>query len=80
VKVSSRGWVSQPDTTAKVTYAEFTAVNEELLSKKPSNLTFEEAASIPLPGLTAWQCLVDNTKVKQGDKVIKCSSTLELVA
>jgi NADPH:quinone reductase-like Zn-dependent oxidoreductase len=61
---------ARPDTTSKGTYAEFTAVDEELLAKKPSNLTFEEAASIPLAGLTAWQCLVDNTKVKQGNKVL----------
>lgn len=61
---------ARPDTTPAGTYAEFTAVDEELLAKKPSNLTFEEAASIPLAGLTAWQCLVDNTKVKQGDKVL----------
>lgn len=61
---------ARPDTTAEGTYAEFTTVDEELLAKKPSNLTFEEAASIPLAGLTAWQCLVDNTKVKQGDKVL----------
>jgi len=61
---------ARPDTTNKGTYAEFTTVDEELLANKPSNLTFEEAASIPLAGLTAWQCLVDNTKVKQGDKVL----------
>ncbi|WP_407269909.1 NADP-dependent oxidoreductase [Radiobacillus sp. PE A8.2] len=61
---------ARPDTTAKGTYAEFTTVDQELLAKKPSNLTFEEAASIPLAGLTAWQCLVDNTQVKQGDKVL----------
>ncbi|QXE02540.1 NADP-dependent oxidoreductase [Terribacillus sp. DMT04] len=61
---------ARPDTTREGTYAEFTTVDEELLAKKPSNLTFEEAASIPLAGLTAWQCLVDNTKVKQGDKVL----------
>ena len=61
---------ARPDTTNEGTYAEFTTVDEELLAKKPSNLTFEEAASIPLAGLTAWQCLVDNTKVKQGDKVL----------
>lgn len=61
---------ARPDTTPAGTYAEFTAVDDELLAKKPSNLTFEEAASIPLAGLTAWQCLVDNTKVKKGDKVL----------
>ncbi|MFD1779121.1 NADP-dependent oxidoreductase [Fredinandcohnia salidurans] len=61
---------ARPDTTPRGTYAEYTVVDEELLAKKPSNLTFEEAASIPLAGLTAWQCLVDKTKVKQGDKVL----------
>lgn len=61
---------ARPDTTPNGTYAEFTTVDEDLLAKKPSNLTFEEAASIPLAGLTAWQCLVDETKVKQGDKVL----------
>jgi NADPH:quinone reductase-like Zn-dependent oxidoreductase len=61
---------ARPDTTAEGTYAEYTTVDVELLAKKPSNLTFEEAASIPLAGLTAWQCLVDNTKVKRGDKVL----------
>ncbi|MBY0099460.1 NADP-dependent oxidoreductase [Mesobacillus maritimus] len=61
---------ARPDTTNKGTYAEFTTVDEDLLAKKPSNLTFEEAASIPLAGLTAWQCLVDTTKAKQGDKVL----------
>ncbi|MCC3359268.1 NADP-dependent oxidoreductase [Bacillus sp. REN16] len=61
---------ARPDTTPKGTYAEYTTVDEELLAKKPGNLTFEEAASIPLAGLTAWQCLVDKTKVKRGDKVL----------
>ncbi|MCT2534886.1 NADP-dependent oxidoreductase [Aquibacillus koreensis] len=61
---------ARPDTTPEGTYAEFTTVDEELLAKKPSNLSFEEAASIPLAGLTAWQCLVDTTKVKEGDKVL----------
>jgi len=61
---------ARPDTTPRGTYAEYTIVDEELLAKKPGNLTFEEAASIPLAGLTAWQCLVDKTKVKQGDKVL----------
>ncbi len=61
---------ARPDTTPRGTYAEFTTVDEELLARKPENLTFEEAASIPLAGLTAWQCLVDKTNVKQGDKVL----------
>ncbi|MRH42676.1 zinc-binding dehydrogenase [Aquibacillus halophilus] len=61
---------ARPDTTANGTYAEYTTVDENLLAKKPKNISFEEAASIPLAGLTAWQCLVDKTGVKKGDKVL----------
>ncbi|WP_226038094.1 NADP-dependent oxidoreductase [Aquibacillus saliphilus] len=61
---------ARPDTTADGTYAEYTTVDENLLAKKPKNLSYEEAASIPLAGLTAWQCLVDKTEVKKGDKVL----------
>eukprot|EP01103_Thecamoeba_quadrilineata_P019743 TRINITY_DN813_c0_g1_i4.p1 TRINITY_DN813_c0_g1~~TRINITY_DN813_c0_g1_i4.p1 ORF type:complete len:158 (+),score=21.64 TRINITY_DN813_c0_g1_i4:14-487(+) len=39
--------------------AEYVAINESLVSIKPSNLNFEEAASIPLCGLTSYQSLVD---------------------
>ncbi|GGM39978.1 oxidoreductase [Paraliobacillus quinghaiensis] len=61
---------ARPDTTNQGTYAEFTAVDEEFLANKPHNISFEEAASIPLAGLTAWQCLVDVLKVKSGEKVL----------
>lgn len=61
---------ARPDTTNEGTYATFTTVDENLLAKKPKSLTFEEAASIPLAGLTAWQCLIDFTKVKKDDKVL----------
>ena len=36
---------------------------------KPKNITMEEAASIPLVGLTAWQALVENARLKKGQKV-----------
>ncbi|MBO1911937.1 NADP-dependent oxidoreductase, partial [Microvirga sp. 3-52] len=52
------------------TYAEYVAVNEDLVALKPANVSFEEAASVPLAGLTAWQCLVDFGQVKSGDKVL----------
>ncbi len=51
------------------TFAEFIAVNEADLAPKPKNLSMEEAASIPLVGLTAWQALVEIGKVKPGQKV-----------
>lgn len=52
------------------TFAESIAVSEGDVALKPANLTMEEAASIPLVGLTAWQVLVELARVKQGDKVL----------
>jgi NADPH:quinone reductase-like Zn-dependent oxidoreductase len=52
------------------TFAEFIAVREDDLAIKPKNLTMEEAASIPLVGLTAWQALIERAKLKKGQKVL----------
>ena len=51
------------------TFAEFITVNTADLALKPKNISMEEAASIPLVGLTAWQALVEVGKVKAGQKV-----------
>lgn len=51
------------------TFAEYISVNESDLAIKPKNLTMEEAASIPLVGLTSWQALVEIGKIKKGQKV-----------
>jgi NADPH:quinone reductase-like Zn-dependent oxidoreductase len=51
------------------TFAEFIAMNETDVAPKPRNISMEEAASIPLVGLTAWQALVEVAKVKPGQKV-----------
>lgn len=51
------------------TFAEYIAVSENDLAIKPHNISMEEAASIPLVGLTAWQALVDIAKLKKGQKV-----------
>lgn len=40
------------------------------LAHTPTSLTDLEAASLPLAGLTAWQCLVDAAKVQPGEKVL----------
>lgn len=52
------------------TFAEFIAVAEDDLALKPKTLTMEEAASIPLVGLTAWQVLVERANLKAGQKVL----------
>jgi NADPH:quinone reductase-like Zn-dependent oxidoreductase len=51
------------------TFAERIAINEADVALKPKKLSMEEAASIPLVGLTAWQALVEVGKVKPGQKV-----------
>lgn len=51
------------------TFAEFVPVKEASLALKPKGLTMEEAASIPLVGLTAWQALVEKANLKKGQKV-----------
>jgi NADPH:quinone reductase-like Zn-dependent oxidoreductase len=51
------------------TFAEFIAVNENDVAPKPKNITMEEAASIPLVSLTAWQALVERANLKKGQKI-----------
>lgn len=51
------------------TFAELIAVNEADVALKPKKLTMEEAASIPLVALTAWQALVEKADLKKGQKV-----------
>src|SRR5256714_1612198 len=52
------------------TFAEFIAMNEDAVAIKPKALTMEEAASIPLVGLTAWQVLIERANLKKGQKVL----------
>jgi alcohol dehydrogenase len=51
------------------TFAEFIAVRESSVAAKPKTVGMEEAASIPLVALTAWQALVDIAKLRAGQKV-----------
>jgi alcohol dehydrogenase len=51
------------------TFAEFVPVKEASLALKPRGLTMEEAAAIPLVGLTAWQALVEKAQLQAGQKV-----------
>ena len=60
---------SRPDDFHIGTFAEFVAVKEASLAPKPASLSMEEAASIPLVGLTAWQALVEIAKLRAGQKV-----------
>lgn len=51
------------------TFAELIAVHEDALALKPENISMEEAASLPLVALTAWQVLVETARLKPGQKV-----------
>jgi NADPH:quinone reductase-like Zn-dependent oxidoreductase len=51
------------------TFAEYIAIDEADVAFKPKNLSMQEAASIPLVGLTARQVLVDRANLKKGQKV-----------
>ncbi|MHA6695020.1 NAD(P)-dependent alcohol dehydrogenase [Homoserinimonas sp. A520] len=51
-------------------FAEYVAIPEKLLGHKPKNLTFDQAATVPLSARTALQALRDGGKVKAGDKVL----------
>lgn len=50
-------------------FAECIAMNEKDVALKPKNLSMEEAASLPLVSLTAWQALVEKADLKSGQKV-----------
>lgn len=61
---------ARPDGMQSGTFAEFVMVKEQDLAKKPANLSHEEAASLPLVALTAWQALVSKANLQAGQKVL----------
>src|SRR6266540_4180171 len=52
------------------TFAEYIAIDQADLAVKPSSLTMEEAAAVPLVALAASQALVDLAQVKPGQKIL----------
>jgi NADPH:quinone reductase-like Zn-dependent oxidoreductase len=61
---------ARPDDDRIGAFAECIAIQEDAVAKKPKTLSMEEAASIPLVGLTAWQVLVERANLKTGQKVL----------
>jgi NADPH:quinone reductase-like Zn-dependent oxidoreductase len=51
-------------------FAEYVCVTEELVALKPANLSFEEAAAVPLAAFTALQGLRDKGQIQSGQKVL----------
>jgi NADPH:quinone reductase-like Zn-dependent oxidoreductase len=56
--------------TYRGSYAEYVVVPERSLARKPRNLTHEQAASIPLAALTAWQALLNHGKLRPQQRVL----------
>ncbi|RYL95075.1 NADP-dependent oxidoreductase [Sporolactobacillus sp. THM7-4] len=61
---------ARPATTRHGSYAEYMLIDDHLLAPIPDNISFAEAASVPLAGLTAWQALFDHANLKAGEKVL----------
>jgi NADPH:quinone reductase-like Zn-dependent oxidoreductase len=51
-------------------YAEFGLCKAAMIARKPRNLSFVEAASAPVIGVTAWQMLFDEAKLSEGQSVV----------
>src|SRR5713226_6182579 len=51
-------------------FAELISMNEDAVAIMPKKLTMEEAGSIPLVALTAWQALLERANLKKGQKVL----------
>ncbi|SHF69143.1 zinc-binding dehydrogenase [Pedobacter caeni] len=76
----SLDWGNDPRTFGKTyhilgfpqhgTFAEYLAIHERYVVKKPPHLSLEEAAAIPLAGLTAYRALFTKGQLKKGDKVL----------
>jgi len=55
---------------SKGSFAEFAAAREDKLALKPSNLTFEQAAAVPVSGMTALRGLTDLGRLQTGQKML----------
>jgi NADPH:quinone reductase-like Zn-dependent oxidoreductase len=51
-------------------YAEYAVASAAMLAKKPSSLSYVEAASVPVVAVTAWQGLFDHARLEAGQTVV----------
>jgi NADPH:quinone reductase-like Zn-dependent oxidoreductase len=51
-------------------YAEYAVASAGMLAKKPSSLSYAEAASVPVVAVTAWQALFDHARLQAGQTVV----------
>lgn len=65
-KVGDEVWYAG-DFTRQGSYAQYQIVDERIVGKKPSSISFAEAAALPLTTLTAWELLFDRLQVTTDD-------------
>jgi NADPH:quinone reductase-like Zn-dependent oxidoreductase len=61
---------SRPDIKRNGTYAEYVAIRESEVALKPQTISYKEAASLPLAGITAWEVLITTAQLSAGQKVL----------
>ena len=59
-----------PSATGRGTFAEFVCAKENLITLKPANLTFEQAAAVPEAAMTALQGVRDKGNIQPGQRVL----------
>jgi len=59
-----------PSATGRGTFADYVCANENAIALKPANLTFEQAAAVPVAAITALQGLRDFGNIRPGQKVL----------
>jgi len=60
----------RPDIARDGSYAEYMVVRASEVAPKPETLSHNEAAAVPLAGLTAWQALFQHAQLKKGERVL----------
>jgi NADPH:quinone reductase-like Zn-dependent oxidoreductase len=61
---------SRPELSRDGAYAEYIAVRATELARKPETVSFAEAASIPLAGITAWEAVINRGRIAEGQSIL----------
>ncbi|HEX2912515.1 MAG TPA: zinc-dependent alcohol dehydrogenase family protein [Chloroflexia bacterium] len=69
-KVGDEVYYTPQISGAAGSYAEYHVADESIVAIKPSNISFEEAASIPLAGGTAWDALITRMRLEVGETAL----------
>jgi len=59
-----------PSATGRGTFTEYVCAKENMITLKPANITFEQAAAVPVAAMTALQGLRDKGNIQLGQKVL----------